>query len=159
MIKFHFLVFFLTKVYFPWIFVFFVVCVLFRTCLLSLSNVSLLGILELRKDIGATILQYEVFCLQMSRSLSMFHTSLHRVLLLQQSLSFFHHPFHCLNRFIFLMSLRQCNRETLQSHLHQSFEISNMSTLIGKRFLPLTSSSRFLLSSGRVVTSTISTSL
>jgi len=48
------------------------------------------GILELRKNTGATVLT-SILCLQMSRSLSLFHTSLHRVQLLHQSLPFFHH--------------------------------------------------------------------
>jgi len=103
-----------------------VVHVLFRTCLLlwinyllDLSNVSLLGILEHRKDTGATVLTGSILCLQMLCSLSLFYSSLHRVQLLHQNLFLFHYPLSCLHLLMFMMSLHQCHRMTLQNHLHQ----------------------------------------
>jgi len=97
-----------------------VVRVLFKTYLLAwinypfgLSNASLLGILELRKDTDATILPtWSILYLQMSCSLSLFHTSLHKVQWLHQSwLSFFRCMYCCLHLLMFLMSLHQDTTE------------------------------------------------
>ena len=121
------------------------VCVLFRTYLLiwinyllGLSNVSLLDIFELIKDIGATVLTTRsILCLQCHVLWVRSHSSLHRVQLLHQSLSLFYHLL-CLQLLLFLISFRQCHRKTLQNHMHQSLlGISDMFTLIGKKFLPL----------------------
>jgi len=79
--KISFLVFILTKVSFPLLLVYLIISVLFRSCLqvwinclLDLSNVSLSGIIELRKDIGATIyLPESILCLLMFHFFSLFH--------------------------------------------------------------------------------------
>ena len=48
--------------------------------LLDLLSVFSLGILELKKVTGATVLPTEsTWCLQMSRSLNTFHTSIHKI--------------------------------------------------------------------------------
>jgi len=65
-------------------------------CLLGLSNVSLLGILELRKDSATILPTKSILCLLISRSLNPLHTSLHKVQLLHQNLFLFHSLFHYL---------------------------------------------------------------
>jgi len=79
-----------------------------------------------------------ILCLLMSHSLNPFHSSLHKIQLLHQSLFRFHHPPLCLHMLLFLMSLCQYHWRTLQNHPHHSLlRISDTSTLVDKKFLPL----------------------
>ena len=95
------------------------------------------GILELKRDIGViTLPPGNILCLQMSRFLSLFHISPHRILLLPLKLFLFHCLCHFLH--LLLLILHSYYWYILQSHLHQNqFGISDTSTLISKRFLSL----------------------
>jgi len=103
--------------------------------------VSLLDISELKKDTDVTgsVLK-SITCLRTSHSLSMFHISLHRLLVLHLRLFLFHCS--CLYLHLLLGILRQCHLETLRSHMHQhrygsQLRISELYILIAKKFLPL----------------------
>ena len=97
----------------------------------------LLGILELRKDTNATVLQTKsILCLLISRSLNLFHISLHKIQLLHRNLSLFHSLFHYLHLLLYWYFFASVNNR--QSHLHQNlFGISDTTTLTGQKFLPL----------------------
>ena len=91
----------------------FVIRVLIKTCLLSqinfllhLSSVFLLDILELKKDIDViTLPPVNILCLQMSYFLSLFHISLHRILLLPLKLFLFHNLCHCMHRLLLILRM------------------------------------------------------
>jgi len=136
MVKIYFHVFILTKVFFFMTRVFGCSCFV-QDLSLGLSNVFSLGILELRKDIGSIILSIgSILCLQMSHSLNLFHTSLHNVQLLHQSLSLFHCLRCCLLLLLLLMSLRHYRRHTTEPHAPKS--LRDFTQYTGReKFLPM----------------------
>ena len=75
-----------------------------------------------------------------SHYLSLFNISPHNILLLSLKLFLFHCLCHWLHHYLHLLLMIpcQCHWYTLRSHLHwNQFGISDTSTLIAKRFLPL----------------------
>jgi len=76
-----------------WLYLFCPTCLLSKTnCLLDLSNVSLLDILELKKDIDVTIpLPKSISCLPTSHFSSLFYISLYLFLVLHLCLFLFHY--------------------------------------------------------------------
>jgi len=101
---------------------------------------SLLGILELKKNTGATVFtKRSILCLQLSHFLSLIHSSHHRVQLLHQSLSLYHHQFYCLHHFCswYLLAYITGRHYIAPAQSLLEKKISNMFTLIGKKFLSL----------------------
>jgi len=129
--------------------------VLFKTYLLvwinyplGLSNVYLLGVIEFKKDTATTIIPIEsILCLQMSRSLSLFHTSLHKVQLLHQNLSLFHRLFRYLHLLDVFTNVTRRHYNTSCTTGFKGFSICLYSS--AKSSYLWTSFGWFLLSSGR----------